>query len=523
MPTPRWIVEAEHAGATLFAPWQPASASDRTFVEVLHETGRAPRLTQAMSCVARELGRFFLDTMGPAPDELREFIVAACGSVAVEIGLVPLGGDAPARVPDATVIKTWRAQLKDAVAAHLPRDATEAGFWFGRRGDQGAVVVAFDRLRAEIQPFSLVPDANGSITVEGRLNDDVQYVAGYANQGRFGVDSCFVDPTVPRPRFRVTCGVAADDANAWIELVYAQPKRVLALPFVQFLARKDPAAPLAWADVPYAEPHPVASADEFAQAALSQLNAVRQQVALPPVRLSAAQTGTATGLAGHYFAAALGGEGLPEMDTIALGLLAGWQVGGMIRDANFVSRLVPFTRDAGRWLGATLAMPLGRYTLLDGHVEEVAIGPALMSSPDALGAVVAGYRFHHGNEHAMDVKRLTMRLVAARKRMHLDAPARLGGMAEVMRDELAHVNQGEAQPMQALRAVLQRGVDRFGANMRGYMIEATTLDALEIPKEVLEQPTLHMEIGVTHHRPRGAAWAQLVILVVYVDYPGTGV
>jgi hypothetical protein len=27
-----------------------------------------------------------------------------------------------------------------------------------------------------------------------------------------------------------------------------------------------------------------------------------------------------------------------------------------------------------------------------------------------------------------------------------------------------------------------------------------------------------MEIGVTHHRPPGAAWAQLVILVIYVDY-----
>ena len=58
--------------------------------------------------------------------------------------------------------------------------------------------------------------------------------------------------------------------------------------------------------------------------------------------------------------------------------------------------------------------------------------------------------------------------------------------------------------------------------MRGYLVEATSLNALEIPKEILEQPTLHLTIGVTHFKPEGAAWAQLVILVVFVDYASAG-
>jgi hypothetical protein len=66
--------------------------------------------------------------------------------------------------------------------------------------------------------------------------------------------------------------------------------------------------------------------------------------------------------------------------------------------------------------------------------------------------------------------------------------------------------------------VLEEGVVRFGSDMRGYVVETTSLDALEIPAEVLSQSTLHLEIGVTHHRPPGAAWAQLVILVIFVDY-----
>jgi hypothetical protein len=150
-----------------------------------------------------------------------------------------------------------------------------------------------------------------------------------------------------------------------------------------------------------------------------------------------------------------------------------------------------------------------------------ALGPVLLSKPDAVGAVVAGYRFHHGNDHSLDVKRLLLRTQSARKRLALAAPGRLAGMDQVMREELAKVNEGRAQPMEALQAVLERGVSRFGAGMRGYAVEATSLDALEIPAEVLKQGTLHLEIGVTHHKPPGAAWAQLVILVVFVDYGGS--
>lgn len=239
------------------------------------------------------------------------------------------------------------------------------------------------------------------------------------------------------------------------------------------------------------------------------------------MRLAAAQSATAAALAGHYFAAAQGPKPDETLDTIALGLLAGWQVGGMIRDGSFFWSLLPLTRDAGRWLGAALAMPMGRVALLEPDIEEVAIGPTLVSSPEAIGAIVTGYRFHHGADHARDARRLLLRIALARKRMGLNVPGRLAGMDAVLKDELARVNEGRARPFEALEATLERGVDRFGADMRGWVVEATSLDAVEIPAEVLRQPTLHLEVGVTHHKPKGAAWAQLVIVVVYVDYGRT--
>lgn len=51
--------------------------------------------------------------------------------------------------------------------------------------------------------------------------------------------------------------------------------------------------------------------------------------------------------------------------------------------------------------------------------------------------------------------------------------------------------------------------------MQGYVIEASSLEELQIPEDVLRQPTLHLDIGVTHHKAPGAAWAQYTILVVY--------
>jgi hypothetical protein len=75
--------------------------------------------------------------------------------------------------------------------------------------------------------------------------------------------------------------------------------------------------------------------------------------------------------------------------------------------------------------------------------------------------------------------------------------------------------------MTALRASLEEAAGRnVGAAMRGIVVEATSLDALEIPPQVLARPGLQLEIGVTHYKPPGAAWAQFVIVVVYVSPPG---
>jgi hypothetical protein len=323
--------------------------------------------------------------------------------------------------------------------------------------------------------------------------------------------------------------VAPEDATAWLEIVYAPPRSVLALPIVRVLARRDATAPLTFTEQPYGQAQPITDAAAFGPAVVAGLNTARAAAGLQPVRLADVQSATAARVARQYFAAALGkaGQGalapgaIDVINTIALGLLAGWQVVGTIRDGTFVSVLAPHTRDAGRWLDTALAMPLGRWALMARDLDEVALGPALLDRPDGIAAVACGYRFHKSDDHSADVNALHERIARARERLKLTAPTRLAGMEGVIRRHLAHLQKQDGwNPMSVLQASLSEGVDKLGADMRGYVVEASALDAFEIPPELIRQPALKLEIGVAHYKPPGAAWAQLVIVVVYQSGAG---
>jgi hypothetical protein len=530
VPPDGWTVPAPALAAEPAASdaWTPQGPWEENFAGAYAASGRKAALTRAMACAAAEIGRFYLEKQAPPPESLRQFQTAACGVTAPAIGYNTLTGKLPAGAPDDKLLAQWKDQVGAGMAAKVPASAKHAGFWFGRRGGAAVALVVFESTPVALKPFSPVPDFNGDLAIEGQLEGDAAYFAGYVNQGRFGVRGCLVDPSVPRPRFRVSCRMAANDDTAWIQIVYAAPRSVLALPIVQVLARRDRQKPLVYAEPSRAPSPPVTDAAAFAPAVVAALNATRAEAGLAPVHLAEAESATASRVARRYFAAALGVTGLgdagPEamedMNTIALGLLAGWQVVGTIRDGTFFSAIVPRTRDAGRWVDGALALPLGRQALMAQDIDEVALGSALFDNPSSIGAVACGYRFHRGNDHTADVDHLRERIAAARQRMNLPPPARLKGMDAVLQRELARVQEGARTPVTALHASLEEASGRFGASMRGLVVETTSLDALEIPPRVLAQPGLQLEIGVTHYKPPGAAWAQLVIVVVYVSPAG---
>ena len=522
VPEEGWAVNARDVAIDPAQALQPANAWEAAFAGELTQARSGVRLTRAMSCVARETGRFLLETRAPPPDNLLQFLIAACGAVVPSVGSYWLSGEPPAPMSDDQVLAQWRPQIKGEMLAHLPADATDAGFWYGRGKGRVVAIMTHVVSRVRWKTLSLVPDAQGNALLEGDLGEPAEYIVGYANQGRFGVAHCALDPSVARPRFRATCPMHKDDSAAWVQLIAAPPKHVLAAPFAQILLRRAPDQALTFDVQGYGEPHPVTGASDFSSAILVALNNVRAQAGLAPVQLSPGESARANRLAGHFFAETLGGSGGRASDRIALGLLAGWQIEGLIRDGLFTASMTTHTRDAGQWLTSALTSPMGRATLMSPDIEALSLGTVVLEQPHALGAVVTGYRLYHGDDHSADVKQLYARLLTARRRLGLGMPSRLGGMDRVLQAELTRVKSGLRGSAQALQAALDQGVHRFGAGMRGYVIETTSLESFEIPEDVVKRPNLYFEIGIGHYRAPGAAWGQMIILVIYADPEGRG-
>jgi hypothetical protein len=470
-----------------------------------------------MGCYSREIGRFYLEHKAYPSYNLRRFMRGACGNFAPRIEVTPFEWDAPDAKSDAQLLAEIADSLRVALRKALSGSMDTAGFWFGRRAGRAVTVVATSTDKADIKPFSLVPNALGEVTIEGRIREETRYISAHINYGSIHVQPCDFDLAVVRPAFRVTCRPYSADDSAWIQIFYAEPGRVLSSPFAEILVRRSVDIPPDYLAVHYAEPRPVDSPGAFTRAAIEQINRARKLAGLRGVTLAERQSATATKLAPSLFHA-VSGEGDPEdEETIVQGLLAGWEVGGMIREGTLAVEIAA-TTDAGQWLNSALEMPMGRKTVFDPDVEQMALGPLVFSDPDALGAVVTGYRFHHTNDHSDDVKMLMSRVVWSRRRMGLPEPKRLRDFESVMTGELAKVHDGNMELLDALNQVVTIARERFGNGMQGYLLEAASLDELQIPQEVLRTPTLGLDIGVTHYKVPGAAWAQYAILVVYGNF-----
>jgi hypothetical protein len=517
-----WTIPPDAPATSHGQRWAPSSPWELAFAEEISRSGRDLRLTRAMSCAASELGRFLLEFGTLPPTHETHFIVGACGGLPMKVGVQMLQGKLQsARARDDAALKQARHQMGPDLIAKIPAGMTEAGFSYVRRQKDMFAVVVFGQLEADVLPFDLSPDAQDQVVIEGEIHEGYDHVSGLVNVGRYGVADCVVDPSLRHPRFRFVCPVAPTDDQAWIQLFSARTRSVLESPFARLLVRRDRSKPLVFRT--RTDPaRPIHAREEFTPLFLQELNKTRHDAGFPEVRLSKEGTEMATGLAGPYFGAQLGEPPRPDdVETIARGLSAGWDVtSGMIRSAMFVSEIVEPSPDPGLWLETTVLWPLGRSTLLDPGTEEVAVGPVLFGEGAAVGAIVSGYRFYRGTDHSADVRTLLSRVLAARVRLKLPPP-RLLDLEPVMRTVTAEVHAEKKTPDAALQALLEHAVQVYPSDFRGLVAEVPDLDFLELPLDVLSRPQLDLAVGITHHRPAGAAWGQMVVLVVFRSPPGS--
>jgi hypothetical protein len=215
--------------------------------------------------------------------------------------------------------------------------------------------------------------------------------------------------------------------------------------------------------------------------------------------------------AGTLIDAGMGGDDATA-ERAAIGLLAGWDVQGLIRDGRFFMAALGGTSDATAWLDYALERPIGRSALLDPSSRLVAVGPTLPPGA-ALRAAVTTYALFESPDHAAEASRFFDRIVTARAARGLGPTSRVQGIRE-FDVALAHVLKGDASPTEALDNTLQVVVYRTQHSARELAFETNDLDAAPLPAELMAPGPLHLMIGVTHHRAEGAAWGQYVVFLV---------
>lgn len=465
-----------------------------------------------LRCTAQELARFHLKNGGMPTESLRRFTAARCGAVTTGISPLFWTTTTPSPITDDELASKAAAAFDKRLGAKLGAGHHLLGVAAARDDKHATVVAVLAEDEARLEGGSLAVDASRRVVLRGAVRGDCVDIHAMINRGDVGVASCAGDPTVRPPRFALTCELGPGDAFAWVEVLGRRPHQLLVRELAEAIVHEGDGSAIAWAGRHSGAPAPVTTPADFTRALVDRLNGVRTGAHLAPVVLAPKQSAENARLAGTLIDASLGDDDATA-NQAAIGLMAGWEVQGLIRNGNFFLGAVGPTSDATAWLDYALERPIGRSALLDPEARQIAVGPALPPGGGALGAAVTTYAMFDSGDHAGEAARFFQRLAAARAARGLPAPVRVQGLGE-MDVELARVmNEGHA-PMAALQTTMQLAVDLTGQGVQGYVLETNDVDRADVPEQLLSGGPLHLMVGVTHHRAEGAAWGQYVVLVV---------
>jgi len=509
-----WQMQAAAANA---AGYPSETTWDKLVVTAAQAHAGSVTLAPELRCAAQEAARFYTVNAGMPDDGLREHLLLRCGSSLAGHSFAYLTQQVSDDVPLEQLEKADAPGVQKLLDQRFRELHGQFGLGAARGHGRYAVVAFSGTPRALLRDFSPIV-AGDRVTLTGQLQTSAEYVIALATQGPYGVARCEVDPLQRLPAFRVTCPLAAVDPATRIEITSKQKGRVLLEAAAQVEVRRDEQAELTYNAAAYGENKTVANSNQFRAQLLADLNQVRAAAGLRPFALEPRQSVTDDRLAPHLYQTLTTGDE-SQATTITLGLLAGWDVNGLIRDGGIFVSSVNTSRNPSRWLTQALSSPLGRWVLLEPSMSRIGIGASELT-PAGEMAVVTTYSFFETTDHAAEEAAVLAELDRQR-RAHGVSPARRLPNDGSMQKALGEINTNRITSSAALDSVIHETVAARNHAASGYLTETTDVTQLRFDPLLLESSTLDLELGVTHYRAPGAAWGQYVVLFVVVDHGAT--
>lgn len=509
-PVQRWEMTGPLPTVLGTTPHETESAVARLAAEVLGGTPRI-RLSAGMQCLAREYGRFQLaHGAGPAPD-LETFLQARCGEpmsharvlmrTGAEPGAVELGGP-------------WGAAAKGLVAS-LPsgKDMT-AGIWSGEVDGRSIMVLAFAERFVELEPVAMDAGSEGVIELRGRFLVQAGTAEAFITRGKYGYETCEPDPKIALPAFRFRCPAAPGEESAIIEMMFSRPRRVLGERAMLGLVTPGRSAPAEFTSRALAaNDRPIVEQER--QSLVAAINRLRANHGIGELVVMEAQSAVTGRVLPQFFAAARGGAA-EVADTIALGLLAGWEVGGgMVRDADFAAMNFHGVATMEQGLETLLMTPAMRTMLLNPKASSIALASRAYDEGRVISALVTTYRYFGTVDYVASEEALLDRLDRWRAAVGKPPVIRVGGNSAQPLAAARESIKGGRDAGIALNSALRRLVDEVGIDMRGLVLYTSDLNAISFPPDLITAPRVQIDLDIDHFQPRGSPWGTFFIVVVY--------
>jgi hypothetical protein len=474
------------------------------------------RPSPALACAATEVARFFVEHGAYPAEGLRKFIAMRCGSSLPRLAIAAVNTQASPKLSDRQLLNDTAPELERLLSEIPLQGEMELGVGAAHGGDRAAVVVLSGRVEARLFDVSPLVEGNGK-RLSGQVPKDAVSVLGVVNRGKLGVAVCEPDRTLTLPNFALFCPVSGDDAAARIQIAVRRPKRVLLDSVAELLVRRGAADGLVFEPGVYGPDVVSASPKGFRDALYVSLAAARTSAGAAPLAPSPRQAELNQRLAPALFQA-FAVEDMQLADRLALELLAGWEVEGMIREGAVAASTGNREPRAARWLGTELENPLTRYLLLDPRMTLAAAG-VVDSNAGGMAAVITTYALFRPEEHAREAQELLNELTQSRAARGKRRP-KLRSASDALRKAVARIGTQGISAFAALQDAINDIQQDESETLSGWAVESQNLREIRWPVELLGPQVLDVEVGLTYYRPRGAAWGQYAAIFVIHPAPG---
>ncbi|HWB79006.1 MAG TPA: hypothetical protein VG755_28790 [Nannocystaceae bacterium] len=474
--------------------------------------GGERRVTEPMTCFARELGLFILAFDAQPAIDLKQWIAARCGvgHAGATLALSRIGH------PRARLFDIERdAPHVEAVAAKVP-EASDFGVAVVDDGDRGIAVVATVPRAVNVADVAMVP-TGGEVIVRGFDDAPIGGVFGFATRGEDGFSQCrpiAAEGASPNA-FALACPIDPEDASASVEIAIGGPGDVLAHEVLTLWV--SPRGTLSDAWTARAVAVPVSGEERGALEWLTAINAVRERLGLRVWSHAIAQTELVGGLLPHFIAA----RNDPRLqDEIALGMLAGWKVEGTISNGDLRSVVLPRDVPFDRMVGAAMASPIFRARALAPQSATAAIAVSDDAAARASHLVLLSYELFEPRDYTAAQEAFLDQLDAQRAARDLPPVKRVGDPADrrVLDAAAERVRVGERQPMDELQGLLDHFSKRAGQAMHGVVYTTLTLDGYrpDFDGPLVKERNVAVVTKIASWHPDGSAWGQHVVYVLYL-------